>query len=336
MLGGGATDLLGLSPYASLYAYRIASAFLAAILWGFVFARLAPSGRPGREVFALFLLIPMVGILGGSINPDAVFIPLCALVMLSSYDAIFQGRRIRTAAALLLALAFTKSAAALLVFPTLAGVVGIAWLGGRILRTGLRIHWPNAAILIVAVLVVFHVSFYHWSPAFPVDVFPERFQKSPLGYLQGLGVRSKPLFASFWLALGLPDSLAPWLVYWLILILLALNAAAAIWRLRELEDKGRLGFLLGFALLYGAGLVVGEYLNFAKTGYLLQGRYFLPVALGFLVAAAHPVRILRRAFLVGLVVFNLYAVQLSVMRFYDGHWSLLWRELPFRTAPALD
>jgi len=112
-------------------------------------------------------------------------------------------------------------------------------------------------------------------------------------------------------------------------IVWALNAAAFAWKFRELEEKGRLGFLMGFSLLYGVGLLVGEYVHFARTGYILQGRYFLPVALGFLVVASHPIRTLRRAFVLLLVGFNLYAIQLSVERYYAGDWSLVWRAMPF-------
>jgi hypothetical protein len=73
--------------------------------------------------------------------------------------------------------------------------------------------------------------------------------------------------------------------------------------------------------------------NFAKTAYILQGRYFLPVALGFLLVTCHGVRVLRRAFIVVLVAFNLYAMHLSTVRYYAGDWSAIWRALPFAASP---
>jgi hypothetical protein len=307
------------------------SAVLAALLWTAVFARLQFLGRSRAEVFALLVLAPMTAMLGSSISPDAVLIPLCALVMLFSFEAIFRGRSSRTAAVLLLALCFTKSAAALLVVPTLAGLVGIAWLAGRIAGRG-AIHWRNAALLIVAVPAVFYATFYHWSPAFPVELLPERFHKTLPAFLGELPVHGTLLFASFWLALGLPDTLAPWPVYGGLLVVWALNAAVFAWRFRELEEKDRLRFLMGFALLYGVALLAGEYAYFARTGYILQGRYFLPVALGFFLVAAHPQRMLRRAFVLALVGFNLYAIQLGVERYYAGDWSLVWRAMPFVSA----
>ncbi len=319
VLGQGTTALLSLSPYASLYAFRAASALLAAALWTAVFARLGVLGRPRTELFALLLLIPMVAILGSSINPDAVFVPLCTLAMLASYEAIFRGRALRGAALLLLALAFTKSAAALLAFPTLAALVAAAWLGGR-LRGGVRIHWRNAAVLIGGVLVVYYGTFYHWSPAYPSEIFPDKFHKELVDYLLEVGAHGTILFASFWLALGLPDTLAPGFVYGWLLVVLALNAAVFAWTFRGLEEKGRYGFLIGFALLYGAALLAGEYVNFPKTGYLLQGRYFLPVALGLLLLTCHPVRSLRRALLVTLAGFN-------PLRSAARHGALLRRRL---------
>lgn len=331
-LGEGVTALLSLSPYASIYAFRAGSAVLAAGLWTIVFARLGFLGRLRTEVFALVLLVPMVGILSSSINPDAVFIPLCTLFMISSYEVIFQGRSLLTAAALLLALTFTKSAAALLIFPTLAVLVATAWLVGRI-RGDARIDWRNAAVLIGGVLIVFYAAFYHWSPVYPAETFPEKFHKRLVDYLLEVGVHGRVLFASFWLALGLPDTLAPSFAYRILFIVIALNAAVFAWRFRGLEEKGRFWFLIGFALLYSVALLAGEYVNFAKTAYILQGRYFLPVALGFLLVTCHGVRVLRRAFIVVLVAFNLYAMHLSTVRYYAGDWSAIWRALPFAASP---
>jgi hypothetical protein len=331
-LGQGVSGALSLSPYASVYAFRAVCGLLGIALWAALFARLRFLGAFRSGVFALLLLVPMVGILGSSISPDAVFIPLCALFIVSSYGAIFGSRSPLPVAAALLALAFTKSSAAFFLFPTLAALVGAAWLRARICGAEVRIHWRNAALLIGGVLALFYAGFYHWSPYLRPE-FTDRFQKQPIDFVLELGLHGRVLFASFWLALGLPDTLAPLFVQRSLLALLALNTAAFGWAFRTLGDKGRFAYLIGFALLYATALLAGEYANFGKTGYFLQGRYFLPVALGFFALTCHPVRVLRWTLLAAVAAFNLYAMHLSVERYYGGDWALVQMALPFTDPP---
>jgi hypothetical protein len=329
-LGEGATRLLDLSPYDAVFAYRIASAALSAALWTLVWASLGFLGRYRAAVFALLVLQPMVGFFSSAINPDAFSLPLSALVMVTSWDALFRGRGLARALAALLALVYTKSAG-IVVFPTLAALVALAWLARRLRAAELEIHWRAAALLVPGAFALYWITFYAWSP---VVVLHYGFHESLLSYVARLPSRVPGFFTGYWSGLGWLDYSAPRPVLLGILGLLAANAAVFAARFRRLEEPARFAYLLGFAALYAGALVAAEFAKVPRWGYAIQGRYFLPVALGVAVLVCHPVAWLRRAFVAFLVVFQLLCLQLTVDRYYGGDWSLAWRALPFRGAGA--
>jgi hypothetical protein len=270
----------------------------------------------------------MVGFVSSAINPDAFSLPLSALVMITSYDALFRGLRPGRALAALLALVYTKSAG-IVVFPTLAALVGLAWLARRLRLTGVTVHWRNAALLVPGAFALYWITFYAWSP---VIVLLYGFHESLLSYLRHLVGRIPGFFTSYWGAFGWLDYGAPGWVYLAILGLLVANALVFAACFRRLEGRLRFAYLMGFAALYASALVAAEFVNVPRWGYAIQGRYFLPVALGLLVVVCHPAAWLRRAFVAFLVVFHLYSVKLTVDRYYAGDWSLARRALPFRGA----
>ena len=329
-LGQGATELFRLSPYDSIFAYRIASAALSAGLWTAVFVALRRLGRHRTAVFALLLLQPMLDFMSSSIHPDALALPLSALVAITAYDAIFLGRGLGVAAACLLALLFAKSNA-VVVFPVLATLAAAVWGLGRAGLTELRVHWRNAAILVLGCFALFHLSFYHWSP---MVILWYGFEESLLSYLNHLVFRIPGFFIGYWGAFGWLDYTAPRWVYLVILGLLLANAAAFGWSWRERDGDPRHVWLLAFSALYAAALVAAEFVYVPRAGYALQGRHFLPAALGLLVVVCHPTAWLRRVFVAFLVVFNVYCLKLTVDRYYDGDWTLVARALPFRGAPS--
>jgi hypothetical protein len=329
-LGEGATRLLELSPYDAIFAYRIASAALSAALWTLVFASLGFLGRFRAAVFALLVLQPMVGFFSSAINPDAFSLPLSALVMVTSWDALFRGRGVARALAALLALLYTKSAG-IVVLPTLAALVALAWLARRLRLADVEIHWRAAALLVPGVFALYWITFYAWSP---VVVLMYGFHESLFSYVARLPSRIPGFFVGYWNGLGWLDYTAPRPVQLVILALLVSNAAVFAARFRRLEDRARFAYLLGFAALYAAALVAAEFVNVPRWGYAIQGRYFLPVALGVAVLVCHPAAWLRRAFVAFLVVFQLLCLQLTVDRYYAGDWSLVRRALPFRGAGA--
>jgi hypothetical protein len=160
------------------------------------------------------------------------------------------------------------------------------------------------------------------------------FHESFFSYLGRLPSRIPGFFVGCWGGFGWLDYSAPGWVYAVILGLLLANAAVFAASFRRLEEKARFAYLLGFAALYAAALVAAEFVNVPRWGYAIQGRYFLPVALGVAVLVCHPARWLRRAFVAWVVLFHLSALQLTVDRYYAGDWSLVRRALPFRSASA--
>ena len=329
-LGQAATELLSLSPYDSVYAFRIASAALSAALWTVVFVALRCLGRYRTPVFALLVLQPMLVFMSSTIHPDALALPLSMLVAITAFDAIALGRGLGVAMACLLALLFAKSNA-VVVFPVLASLAVAVWSLARVGLTTLRVHWRNAAVLVIGCFAVFQLSFYHWSP---MVILWYGFEESLLSYLQHLVFRVPGFFMGYWGAFGWLDYTAPSWVYLVILGLLLANAAALGWSWRTHGSEPRQVWLLAFSALYAAALVAAEFVYVPRAGYAIQGRHFLPAALGLLVVVCHPTTWLRRAFVASLVVFNVYCLNLTVDRYYDGDWTLVARALPFRGAPS--
>jgi hypothetical protein len=327
-LGQAATELLSLSPYDSVYAFRIASSAFSAALWTVVFVALRCLGRYRTPVFALLVLQPMLDFMSSSIHPDALALPLSALVAITAYDAILLGRGLGAAVACLLALLFAKSNA-VVVFPVLATLATAVWGLRRAGLTELRVHWRNTAVLVLGCFVLFHLSFYYWSP---MVILWYGFEESLLSYLNHLVFRIPGLFIGYWGGFGWLDYTAPRWVYLVILGLLLANAAALGWSWRKRDGDPRYAALLAFSALYAGALVAAEFVYVPRAGYALQGRHFLPAALGLLVVVCHHAAWLRRAFVAFLVVFNVYCLQLTVDRYYAGDWSLVRRALPFRGA----
>jgi hypothetical protein len=269
-----------------------------------------------------------VGFFSSAINPDAFSLPLSALVMVTSWDAIFRGRGVGRALAALLGLLYTKSAG-IVVLPTLAALVALGWLARRLRLADVEIHWRAAALLVPGVFTLYWVTFYMWSP---VVVLMYGFHESLFSYVARLPSRIPGFFVGYWGGFGWLDYTAPGWVYAVILGFLLANAVVFAARFRRLEDRARFAYLLGFAALYAAALVAAEFVNVPRWGYAIQGRYFLPVALGVALLVCHPAQWLRRAFVAFLIVFQVYCLQLTVDRYYAGDWSLVRRALPFRGA----
>jgi hypothetical protein len=156
------------------------------------------------------------------------------------------------------------------------------------------------------------------------------FHESLFSYVARLPSRIPGFFVGYWGGFGWLDYTAPGWVYAVILGFLLANAVVFAARFRRLEDRARFAYLLGFAALYAAALVAAEFVNVPRWGYAIQGRYFLPVALGVALLVCHPAQWLRRAFVAFLIVFQVYCLQLTVDRYYAGDWSLVRRALPFR------
>jgi hypothetical protein len=323
VLGQGATELLGLGPYDAFYAFRLASAALAAAAWTLLFAALHRLGPWRVPLLAGLALNPMVGMLASSINPDAVFIPLVGLAAALAFDALFLGRGVGRASVALFAALYTKSVA-VAVFPVLAALLlGVAALRRRG-HTRIAVAWRSAALLLPGVFLPFYLSFYRWRPILMLSEGHSR-----ADYLEELPARLQTLFIGFFGWFGWLDYRAPGFVYALLCLLLLANALVFARRIGGAPERERLLYLVGFAGLFTGVLLAGEWWSLPRSGYVLQGRHLLPVGLGVAALLCHPLRPLRAAFLSVLAALNLWSLPLLVERYYAGRWELLWQALPF-------
>jgi len=124
-------NIYNLSPFETFCAYRLITAWFAAMLWLWVYHALKTvqsakckvqsvhAIKPYRNfMFWGIVLIPMLGFMSSSVNPDAFAFPLTALCMIYSYSAIAEGKNMFSAISVFLLNLFVKPSA-LLIFPTL-------------------------------------------------------------------------------------------------------------------------------------------------------------------------------------------------------------------------
>ena len=152
---------------------------------------------------------------------------------------------------------------------------------------------------------------------------------SLLEYALALPTRLNSFFIMYWGCFGWCDYVLPSPYYRIILLLTALHLVAlgVLWR--RLECRSYILFALAFSLLYCLGVIAGEFYYLSSVGYVIQGRYFIPAALGFASITLHPVHGLRRLSYTLLLLMNGAAVWETVIRYYDGSWRLLLQALPF-------
>jgi hypothetical protein len=190
------------------------------------------------------------------------------------------------------------------------------------------VRWSAAAAL-AAVFAFFHLAFYRWSPVLVLYPPGVRLPEVPYSVLPRVG----NFFRGYWGLFGWADYRAPEAVYLAIGALWLANAAVFVRGYRRAPERHRLLAFAVFAAVFTVAVLAGEYLTFQRFGPVVQGRYFLPVALGFAVVVCHPRAALRRAFVALLAASSLYGVQLTVDRYFADGWSGAFRALPFHRAP---
>jgi hypothetical protein len=81
---------------------------------------------------------------------------------------------------------------------------------------------------------------------------------------------------------------------------------------------------------FAAVTLAGEFGYLTQAGYTLQGRYFLPAALGLAAPVlSHRVPAARYALLAGVITVNLLLARQTVTRYYDDGWSGVRQGLPY-------
>ena len=333
------TEWLDVTPYQSSFVYRFVTAGMAALLWTAVYAMLRRTPETqsiAAWLVALIVLNPMVVFMSSGVNPDAVSFPLSTLAILAVWRVLSHGDRRGQALAWLLAAALVKPSAGAL-FISIASGIAMLWLVRRWQRPlpGEKDQpveddhtWP-ALLVVFRAAIVAAWGFYLWSPLLFAD------QQGSHATLREYVVtrirRAGSIAIEFWGRLG-------WLDYqiadgWYVLLyaLVMTNVACVCWRPRR-----PLAFS-GFVVLAGTVFVAfalttmaGEFGYLTQAGYTLQGRYFLPAALGFFACVLwHRVPAARYALLAGVIAVNLLLAQRTVTRYYEDGWTGVRQALPF-------
>jgi hypothetical protein len=315
--------VLRLSPYDATYAYRFVSLLLAAICWTLVLPqlrRLPATRESATAIFALLVLNPMTAFMCSAVNVDAVNIPLAVLASLLFWRLLTTGAGEWWTLAALIATSWTKPS-------------GLQLIGALFVAT--LVVWPIAAcptmrvrsamVTLARAAVVSWGTFYAWSPPRFLGGQPTY---DTLGtYLAYRGSKAFAVWIMYWGRLGWLEYTADPIWYLLLLALVAIGVACAIWR-----PRGSMTFMLFTGTLFVAfvaATLVGEFLYLPLAGYVLQGRHLLPASLGLAIIVMHRVRVARVAFLVMLVVLNLLLIHATIDRYYNGQWKVATSALPF-------
>lgn len=299
-----------LSPFETFYAYRMITAWFAAMLWLWVYYALRPPAiRPYRKfLFWGIVLIPMLGFISSSVNPDAFAFPLTALCMIYSYSAIAEGKNMFRAISVFLLNLFVKPSA-LLIFPTL----GLATCGILLFRHDRRDIISRFFMLTIPAFIISYIAYYHWSK-------PLLYGRPVIiglgGYIRQFFDKLPGLFIMYWGDLGWLDVVVEEFYYLKLRDIILLNISCVLIGWRSFKEKGWALYFFLFALIYCAGVVAGEYHYLPIAGYTLQGRYFLPAALGLSVFAVHRFLPAIYIFMGYLLIFNIALIHESLYRYF--------------------
>jgi hypothetical protein len=317
-----ATDLLGLTPYQSLAAYRLSSVLLAGLLWGLVYGLLEAAVGWAAAVRGVGLLlgIPMLTFASVGINPDAAALPLSAAAIIAAWRLGETGERPLVAGLLLAAAAMAKPTG----LPVIGAVIvsaGLAGMAGAFSRRRAVVLVATAGAALLAV----HAVFYAWSPPRflggrgPVHASFAEWAATVPG-------RIPDLWMMYWGWLGWLDYRLSGAWYFWLLPVLAINAVvAAFWIARRRSAV----FLPLVSAVLAAIMIAGEFVYLPQAGYNLQGRHFLVGAAGLLPLVTHRRRWAWAACLGYVAVLHLRLAWQTFGRYYARDAATLWSAWPF-------
>jgi hypothetical protein len=315
------TQGLGLTPYQSTYAYRLASIVLASLAWALAFrgiARALPL-PDARRVVAFLLSIPMLAFASAATVPDAVVFPLATLAIAACWRLSQTGHGAPMAAGVLLLVALIKPSG-LVLSAAVAIAAAAAWAvgGGPMRRAGAVI------VVAMAALVVSELVFYRWSPPRFLGSGPVSLPL--LDWLCTVVGRLPGVWKMFWGWLGWLDYTLPPLWYKVLAALVAINGVLAARWLRRRRDAAFLPLVLGAC----AALVIGgEFVWLAQAGFNIRGQHFLPAAAGLAPLILHGQATVRRVLMACLVVMHAAFIRETFLRYYNGDLGTLIAALPF-------
>jgi hypothetical protein len=324
----------GLTPYQAFYLYRLASVFLTTLAWVAVYLllRRTPDTAPWAGVIvAVIVLIPTASFISSGVNADALSLPLITLAIVSCWRTLSSGVQPGLTFAALLVAMLTKPSGTQVAGALIVGAVWCA-VRGQVTR---RHAWSAGRAVLLAALTAY-AAFYAWSPThfFPV---PGHERTGLVEYVTHV-IREIPLvWVSFWGILGWLEYQLPEFWYDVLYLVVLLCAS---WRWTEMRRVaasaaagGHAAALTTFLAVYVAAFLgstlVGGFINLSVAGYMLQGRYFLPVAIGLAPLVMQDTRWRRFALPAFVLLLNLLLMRETVGRYYGGDWSLLWLSLPF-------
>jgi hypothetical protein len=323
-------SLSGASPYQAYYLYRLGTALLTMVAWVAVYVllrRTRETAASAGAMIALLVLNPMLAYMSSGVNADALSVPLIALATIAAWRTLATGAQPWLTCATAVAALLTKPSGAQM---AAAVIVASAWCAWRGLATW-RHAWLTGRAVAIAGLVSYGL-FYAWSPT---HFYPEPgYDNIGLGqYLAHVLGAIPDVWISFWGYLGwleyrLP---APWYA-----ALFAIVILCGWWRWRAAADASAIAsrrllpeYLIVYVSVFLASMVVGGFLNLRVAGYMLQGRYFLPVAIGLAPLVMQDTRWQRWTLPAAVALLNVALMWETVWRYYGGDWSLLWLSFPF-------
>lgn len=328
-IGTPASGAVGATPYQATYVHRFVVAGLAAACWAWVMVALARTGLPRRQrwlAVGLCLANPMAAFVAGSVNPDALAMPLIVLALVHGHAAIVH-RRSRGALFVALVLAALVKPTALVAMAALAATAVL------LVATG-RLRWQEACDglrPVVAAAAVCYVAVYLWVPV--------AFYNTPrdwglLEYVEQVVTYRWRRWVGFWGTLGWLDYQAPDPYYVVLLVLLALNVALALPGLvDDWRRRGVRAFLVVASVVLVGGVLAGEYANLHRAGLTFQGRYVLPAMVGVASGLMHRARVARWAFVAALIALHLALAQRTVPRYFTD--TATWcASLPWGAGPC--
>ncbi len=311
-----------LSPFETFYVYRLITAWFAAMLWLWIYhaleavqsAKCKVQSVHGIEPYRKFLfwgivLIPVLGFMSSSVNPDAFALPLTALCMIYSYSAIAEGKHKFLAVSVFLLNSFVKPSA-LLLFPTL----GLLTCGILLFRDERKDIIRRFFMLTIPAFIISYISFYQWSK--PI-LYGSPITIGLTEYVKQFFYKIPSFFIMYWGDLGHLDVVLDEHYYLKLKYILLINVSCVLIGWRNFKEKGWASYFLLFALIYCAGVVAGEYHYLHVAGYTLQGRYFLPAALGLSAAfSVHRFLPAMYLFMGYLFIFNIALIHESLYRYF--------------------
>jgi hypothetical protein len=313
---------LALTPWTTLHLLRVAVVLPVASLWGLVFVALRRGGytrvASGVSV-ALIVGTPMYAFLGSSVNPDAVAIPLAVCLAVLCWRGLATGPSLVAIALVSMAMLFIKPSGIQAVLAIVGASAAYAWRRREATGDALEIARTLGASLLVA-----WALYYAWSPPSLSD--GAGLSLSVWQYIAALPSRVPDLWVMFWGKLGWVDYQAPTPFY----ALLGLTSmVCAVWAAARARDCADVVFLGVFVALLVATTVAGELANVHRTGYMLQGRYFLPALVCVVPVVARAPYLVSAALGASVLALHLALFWLTFVRYWHADAGAFMASLPF-------